>query len=67
MRHVQIAKLQVETMVAPAQVREQQPPFVLTPEMVHQLRELLVQTTVAEEVHQEALPEPKDVHIHTRG
>jgi len=60
MRHVQIAKPQEETIVAPAQVIEQQPPFVLTPEMVHQLREVLIQTTVAEEVHQEALLEPKD-------
>ena len=71
LRHAQIAKPQEETMVAPAQVIERQPPFVLTPEIVHQLRELLMQTTVAEEVHQEALPEPQNeqsgAHIHTRG
>jgi hypothetical protein len=60
MRHVQIAKPLGETAVAPAQVKEQQPPFVLTPEMVRQLRELLMQTTVAEAVHQEALPEPQN-------
>jgi hypothetical protein len=60
MCHVQIAKPQEETMVAPPQVRAQQPPFVLTLEMVHQLRELFMQTTVAEEVRQEALPESKN-------
>ena len=60
-------------MVALAQVIEQQPPFVLTLEMVNQLRQLLVQTTVAEEVHQKALPEPKNaqsgehLHVFTPG
>ena len=57
MRHVQMRNPQ-ETIVQPApEVPAEQPvPFTLTPKMVQQLRELLVQTTVAEEVHQEALP-----------
>ncbi len=73
MRHVQIARPQGETMVAPAQVREQRPPSVLTAEMVRQLRELLMHTTGAEEVHREALPEPQNeqsgeqMHISTSG
>ena len=46
---------------------------MLTPEIVGQLRELLMQTTVAEEVHQAALPEPQNgqsgehLHISTPG
>ncbi len=63
MRHVQIAKPQKEPM-APAQVVEHQP-FTLTPEMIDQLRKLLMQTTVAEEVHQQALPSPKEEQAET--
>ena len=50
--------------MAPAQVVEQTP-FVLTPEMIDQLRELLMQTTVEEEVRQEALPSPKEEQAET--
>ncbi len=57
MRHVQMKKTEEEPS-APAQVIEQQPQFVLTPEMIDQLRQLLMPTTVEEEVHQEALPAP---------
>jgi hypothetical protein len=63
MRHVQMRKPQEEPM-APAQVVEQTP-FVLTPEMIDQLRELLMQTTVEEEVRQEALPSPKEEQAET--
>ena len=60
MRHVQMRKPQ-ETIVRPAPEvpAGEQPPFVLTPEMIHQLRELLMHTTVAEEGCQQALPAPK--------
>ena len=58
MRHVQMRKPQEEPPV-PTQVVEQ-PPFVLTPEMIGQLRQLLMPTTVEEEVRQEALPAPKE-------
>lgn len=58
MRHVQMRKTEEEP-PAPAQVIEQQPqPFVLTPEIIDQLRQLLMPTTVEEEVHQQALPAP---------
>ena len=57
LRHVQIAKPQEEP-PAPAQVIE--PQLVLTPEMIDQLRQLLMPTTVEEEVHQQALPSPKE-------
>src|SRR5260221_4788204 len=57
MRHVQMRKTE-EELPAPAQVIEQQPQFVLTPEMIDQLRQLLMPTTVEEEVHQQALPAP---------
>ena len=61
MRHVQMRKTE-EELPAPAQVIVQQPQFVLTPEMIDQLRQLLMPTTVEEEVHQEALPSPKEEH-----
>ncbi len=63
LRHVQIARPQEEP-PAPAQVIEQ-PPFVLTPEMIDQLRQLLMPTTVEEEVRQEALPSPEKEQIET--
>jgi hypothetical protein len=56
LRHVQIVRPQEEP-PAPAQVIEQ-PQFVLTPEMIDQLRQLLMPTTVEEEVHQQVLPSP---------
>jgi hypothetical protein len=63
LRHVQIARPQEEP-PAPAQVIEQ-PQFVLTPEMIDQLRQLLMHTTVEEEVRQEALPSPKEAQAET--
>jgi len=63
LRHVQIARSQEEP-PAPTQVIEQ-PQFVLTPEMIDQLRQLLMHTTVEEEVHQEALPSPKEEQAET--
>jgi len=63
LRHVQIARPQEEP-PAPAQVIEQ-PQFVLTPEMIDQLRQLLRHTTVEEEVRQEALPSPKEAQAET--
>ena len=63
LRHVQIARPQEEP-PAPAQVIEQ-PPFVLTPEMIDQLRQLLMHTTVEEEVHQQVLPSPKEAQAET--
>ena len=63
LRHVQIARPQEEP-PAPAQVIEQ-PQFVLTPEMIDQLRQLLMHTTVEEEVRQEALPSPKEEQAET--
>src|SRR5258707_9447568 len=65
MRHVQMRKPQEEPM-APAQVAEQQPQFVLTPEMIDQLRAaLLMQSTVTEEPAMQALPSPKDEQTET--
>ncbi len=64
LRHVQIARPQEEP-PAPAQVIEQQSQFVLTPEMIDQLRQLLRHTTVEEEVRQEALPSPKEAQAET--
>ncbi|HKF36307.1 MAG TPA: hypothetical protein VKB35_05350 [Ktedonobacteraceae bacterium] len=57
MRHVQMRKTQ-ETLVQPAPEvpAGEQPPFVLMPEMIRHLRELLMRTTVAEEGRQQALP-----------
>jgi len=63
LRHVQIARPQEEP-PAPAQVIEQ-PQFVLTPEMIDQLRQLLMPTTVEEEVRQEALPSPEEAQAET--
>ncbi len=63
LRHVQIARPQ-EELPAPAQVIEQ-PPFVLTPEMIDQLRQLLMPTTVEEEVRQEALLSPEEAQAGT--
>ena len=63
LRHVQIARPQ-EELPAPAQVIEQ-PQFVLTPEVIDQLRQLLMPTTVEEGVHQEALPSPKEEQAET--
>lgn len=63
LRHVQIARPQEEP-PAPAQVIEQ-PQFVLTPEMIDQLRQLLMPTTVEEEVRQEVLPSPKEAQAAT--
>ncbi len=63
LRHVQIARPQEEP-PAPAQVVEQ-PSFVLTPEMLDQLRQLLMPTTVEEEVRQEALPSPEEAQAET--
>jgi len=63
LRHVQIVRPQEEP-PAPAQVIEQ-PQFVLTPEMIDQLRQLLMPTTVEEEVHQQVLPSPKETQTET--
>jgi hypothetical protein len=63
LRHVQIARSQEEP-PAPTQVIEQ-PQFVLTPEMIDQLRQLLMHTTVEEEVRQEALPPPEEAQAET--
>ena len=56
MRHIPIAKPQAQE---PAPV-EQPTPFTLTPEMLDQLRAMLMQTTVTEEAQMQALPEPKE-------
>ena len=63
LRHVQIAKPQ-ETIAQPLPA-EQPAPFTLTPEMIDQLRQLLMPTTVEEEVHQQALPSPKEEQAET--